>query len=328
MKRLIRASVLFLILAAAPGFWLVQSPYRGFSSAVTVEISRGSSTNSIAADLERAGVVRSRWLFLAARASNRRAVLQAGQYLFDKPASPSEVLARIVRGDVVRYTLAIPEGFNLFDIAGEAAKLGLFPKEDFLAVARDPALIRDLDPQAPSLEGYLFPDTYLLTHDSTARDLASQMTRRFRAEWKALGAPANVHQAVTLASLIEEEAASDSDRPQISSVFHNRLKQGMKLDCDPTVVYAALLENSYRGTIYRSDLDRDHPYNTYRRAGLPPGAIANPGRKSLDAALHPAETDYLFFVALPDGSGRHAFSRDLETHSAAAKRYQNAQKTR
>jgi UPF0755 protein len=153
-----------------------------------------------------------------------------------------------------------------------------------------------------------------------------QMTRRFRAEWKALGGNTDVHRMVTLASLVEEEAATDADRTQISSVFHNRLKEGMKLDCDPTVVYAALLENRYRGTIYRSDLDRDHPYNTYRIAGLPPGPIANPGRESLEAALHPAETDFLFFVAMPDGSGRHQFSRDFAAHAQAARRYQSAQK--
>ena len=304
---------------------MVSSPYKGFNGAVTVDIPRGSGTRSIAAELERTGVISTQWAFMAARAMNRRAILQAGQYSFDKPATAREVYDRIARGDVVRFTLSIPEGYNLFDVAAEAGKLGLFTAEEFLKLARDPSIIRDLDPQAPSLEGYLFPDTYLLTHQTTARDLVLLMTRRFREQWKALGSSEDVHRVVTLASLIEEEAATDVDRTKISSVFHNRLKEGMKLDCDPTVVYAALLENRYRGTIYRSDLDREHPYNTYRVAGLPPGPIANPGKKSLDAALHPEETEYLFFVAIPDGSGRHEFSRDLAAHTIAARRYQSAQ---
>jgi UPF0755 protein len=147
------------------------------------------------------------------------------------------------------------------------------------------------------------------------------LTQRFRAEWKRLDTSADVHQSVTLASLVEKEAAVPEDRPLIASVFRNRLNLGMKLDCDPTTVYAALLEGRYRGTIYQSDLARANPYNTYQHAGLPPGPIANPGIASLRAALNPAVTDYVYFVARPDGSGRHQFSKDIAAHRVAASRY-------
>jgi UPF0755 protein len=150
------------------------------------------------------------------------------------------------------------------------------------------------------------------------------MTARFREVWKHLGAPANVHDAVTLASLIEREARVPADRPLISSVFHNRLKIGMKLDCDPTTIYAALLAGRYTGVIHQSDLASTSPYNTYRQAGLPPGAIGNPGTDSLAAALHPAATDYIYFVLRPNGSGAHNFSKSIEEHLAATAQYRRA----
>src|SRR6185436_8781974 len=192
--------------------------------------------------------------FLLTRALRPSAKLQAGRYRFTAPASPLTVYGRIARGDVAYQELSIPEGQNMFDIASAAEALGLMPAATFLTAARDPSLILDIAPSAPSLEGYLFPDTYRVTRQTNARELCRIMTQRFRSEWGRLGASADVHQTVTLASLIEKEAAVPADRPLIASVFHNRLKLGMKLDCDPTTVYAALLEGRYSGKIHQSDL--------------------------------------------------------------------------
>jgi UPF0755 protein len=160
---------------------------------------------------------------------------------------------------------------------------------------------------------------------TTPAQLCLAMTRKFRAVWKNIGSDADIHQTVTLASLVEREARVAGDRPLVASVFKNRLAQGMKLDCDPTTVYAALLEGRYRGAIHRSDLDSLNPYNTYQHPGLPPGPIANPGLSSLKAAIAPAETKYLYFVAKPDGSGGHTFSESLAKHAAAAELYRHAQ---
>jgi UPF0755 protein len=200
---------------------------------------------------------------------------------------------------------------------------------DFLRAARDPALIRDLAPQAPTLEGYLFPATYRITRTTTVAQLCALMTGQFRKQWRELqyGAhPKPVNEIVTLASLVEKETGRAEDRPIVASVYENRLRKGMALDCDPTTIYAALLEARYRGTIYRSDLASDNAYNTYRHAGLPPGPIANPGVASLKAALAPAETGYLYFVAKPDGSGGHQFSETIAQHNLAVQKYRRATK--
>jgi UPF0755 protein len=306
---------------AAALYYLVSQPYAGFQKEVFLEIPKGASTPAIARKLADAGVIESFWGFLLARGFRYGTKLQAGEYRFSTPASTLDVYARIARGDVFYFELAIPEGLNMFDIASVVDRVGLMPPSDFLAAARNPSLIRDLDAEAPTLEGYLFPDTYRVTRHTTARELCRILTQRFRAEWQRLGASADVHRTVTLASLIEKEAAVPGDRPLIASVFQNRLKLGMKLDCDPTTIYAALLDNRYRGTIHRSDLASVNLYNTYQHAGLPPGPIANPGIASLKAALEPAASDYLYFVARPDGSGRHQFSTDIAAHRLAAARY-------
>ena len=175
----------------------------------------------------------------------------------------------------------------MFDIAAAVEQLGLFPAARFLAAARDPALIRDLDPQAPTLEGYLFPNTYRLSRHTTPDRLCRLMTGKFREAWRSLHTTAGVHHTVTLASMVEKEGKLPEERPRIAAVFENRLRIGMKLDCDPTTIYAALLQQHYRGAIHRTDLDSDHAYNTYRHPGLPPGPIANPGLASIRAVLSP-----------------------------------------
>jgi UPF0755 protein len=262
-------------------------------------------------------------VFLAARAIRRGVNLQAGEYRFEKAASPFDVLGRIARGDIYYVEFLAPEGYNMFDIAEAVAKVGLKP-EEFLAAARDPKPIRDLDPQAQTVEGYLFPNKYRVYKHTTAQQLCLMMVSEFRARWKALKPDANVHDAITLASMVEKEAKRPEEQPLIASVFQNRLRIGMRLDCDPTTVYAAILENRYRGTIYRSDLASSNPWNTYQHAGLPPGPIANPGIGAIRAAVAPEETQYLYFVAKADGTGGHTFSESLAKHAAAVAQYRRA----
>jgi UPF0755 protein len=324
MKKL--ALLLVLCAAGAAGYLLYEAnlPYQGFADEKFIDIAKGTSTTALAKTLEKEGVVRQSWLFLLARACSPGTKLQAGEYRFDHPSSPFDVLHKIARGDIFYMEATIPEGQNLFDIAANVAKLKIFTEEEFLKAAKDPSLIRDLDPKATSLEGYLWPDTYRVVRTTTPQQLCQAMTRKFRATWKSVGADADVHRVVTLASLVEREARLPADRPLVASVFANRLKEGMKLDCDPTTVYAALLDGRYRGTIYRSDLDSDNPYNTYKHAGLPPGPIANPGLNAIKAALAPADTKYLYFVAKPDGLGGHNFSETLAQHTAAAAEYHSA----
>jgi peptidoglycan lytic transglycosylase G len=322
--RIVRlAGFLVLLVAAAAGYlvYRIASPYQGFSGATYLEFARGTPTSQMGDQLAKAGVVRSRFDFWLARLAASGRTLQAGEYRFDKPASTVEVVRRIARGDIFYYELVVPEGKNMFDIAAMVEQLGVFPASAFLAVARNPATIRDLDPAAPSLEGYLFPNTYRLNHSTTPDRLCRMMTAKFREEWKKLHTTADAHRTVTLASLVEKEGKLAEERPVIAAVFDNRLRIGMKLDCDPTTIYASLLENRYRGTIYRSDLTSDQAYNTYRHIGLPPGPIANPGVASLKAALAPAESEALYFVLRPGDSGAHEFSRTIAQHEIAIAKY-------
>ena len=328
MSLLPRLTLLALVGLAAGGFavYRLEQPYGDFRGETFVEFPYGTGTNDIADALVKAGVVRSRWDFLLARVASRTRILQAGEYRFDRAASPMEVVRRIARGDVFYYELVAPEGRNMFEIAAAAEKLGLFPAERFLEAARDPAMIRDLDPKAPTLEGYLFPDTYKLSRHTTPEQLCRIMTGRFRAVWRDLHAGAGAHKTVTLASMVEKEGKAAAERPRIAAVFENRLRIGMKLDCDPTTIYAALLDERYRGTIHKSDLANRNPYNTYRSAGLPPGPIANPGLASIRAVLSPEPSDALYFVLRPDGSGEHQFSSDLAAHEEATAKYRRSRR--
>jgi len=325
--KLWRAAGVVLALAILAGgflYYRVTRPYRGFTGTVYVELPRGTSTNGIAVELARNGIVGSRWEFWLARLANRGRALQAGEYAFDHPASAMEVVRRIARGDIFFFEFVVPEGKNMFDIGDAVEQLGVFKGAEFVKAAQDPTIIRDLDPRAPTLEGYLFPSTYRLGHHTTPEQLCRMMTDRFRAAWRSLNTDADVHETVTLASLVEKEGKLEEERPLIAAVFANRLRLGMKLECDPTTIYAAQLLGVYRGTIYRSDLDRDHPYNTYSRVGLPPGPIANPGLPSLMAALRPADSEALYFVKKPDDSGGHQFSNSLAAHAVAAEKYRRA----
>lgn len=327
--RLFLLALVLLIAAVGGAAYLLSQPYQGFGKEVFLDFAKGTSTEEMASQLTSGGVIRSEWLFLAARALQPKARLQAGEYRFSSPASIWTVFERIVHGDVFYYEVTIPEGSNIFDIANDVDRLGFIKGADFLKVARDPALIEDLAPGAPSLEGYLFPSTYRLTRRTTALQVCRMMTELFRKRWDEVrgeGQGSDVNRTVTLASLIEKETGIPSDRPAVASVYANRLRLRMPLDCDPTTIYAALLEGRYHGVIHRSDLGSDSPYNTYRHAGLPPGPVANPGMASLRAALKPAETDFLYFVVRPGSSGGSNFSRTLAEHNQHVREYRAGRK--
>jgi UPF0755 protein len=279
----------------------------------------------MARQLADAGVVRSPWLFILTRAFKPSAKLQAGEYRFAEAASVRDVFARLARGDIYYFDFTAPEGSNMFDLARLAQAQGVSTAEEFLRAASDASFIRDLSPQAKTLEGFLFPSTYRLTHSTTATDLCQMMTREFRRQWARVAdtsARTDVNTAVTLASMVEKETGAAEERTLVAGVFVNRLKKPMRLECDPTTIYAALLENRYRGVLHRSDLESRNPYNTYQNDGLPPGPIANPGAAALQAGVHPAETDYLFFVAKPGGGG-HVFSATLAAHQKAVESYRH-----
>jgi UPF0755 protein len=331
MKRAFRvvwALVAVGAIAAGLAYLSLHAAYQGFHEQVILDFPKGTSAPEMAEELARNGVIRYSWQFLMARALNPGRRLQAGEYRFASADTPSNILDRIARGDIFFYTFVVPEGSNIFDIAAIAGRFDFLKASDFLRAARNPSLIRDLAPAAPSLEGYLFPATYRITRSTTVEQLCTMMTAQFRKQWKELQAgqsdELSVNDTVTLASLVEKETGRAEDRPIVASVYQNRLRRGMTLDCDPTTIYAALLDARYRGTIYRSDLASNNAYNTYRHAGLPPGPIANPGVAALQAALAPAETDYLFFVAKPDGSGEHQFSETMAQHNVAVQQYRRA----
>jgi UPF0755 protein len=274
----------------------------------------GYSTRRIARELKNAGVIRSRDAFVLWHALHKKPTLKAGEYLFEHDGNVMEVHSRLARGDVYVHTVVIPEGFNMFDIANAIESAGLGPATDFLKVATtDKALISDLAPSATSLEGYLFPNTYNFTRTQSMREMAAEMVKQFRQVAGEIGLAGDLQQAVTLASIIEKETANPEERPEVASVYENRLASHIPLQADPSVIYAELLSGTYAGALHHNDMQFDSAYNTYRHAGLPPGPIANPGRSSLEAALHPAQTNFFYFVA--DGSGHHRFATTLEEHN-------------
>jgi UPF0755 protein len=328
--RLFVAALLIALLVALAGAWLVFSPYQGFSNDQFVEIQKGTGSNAIGRQLQNAGVIRTSAAFVLVRLLRPGARLEAGEYRFNHPDSAWNVFQRLVRGDIFYYQITIPEGSNMFDIAAAIDRLGFLKAADFLRFARDPRPVRDLDPRAPTLEGYLFPSTYRVTRHATPASITHMMIAEFRRRWEQLNPPpgTDVHNIVTMAAMVEKETAVPAERPEVASVYYNRLRDGMALDCDPTTIYAALLQNRYRGTIYRSDLQNSSPYNTYTHAGLPPGPIANPGVASLEAALQPAQTKYLYFVRKSDNSGSHTFSATLVQHEAAVQAYRRGMHAR
>jgi UPF0755 protein len=274
----------------------------------------GYSTRRIATELKNAGVIRSSSGFLIWHYFHRGRSLKAGEYLFERSADVREVHNRLARGDIYVHTVVIPEGFTMFDVAQAVHDAGLGTREEFLNLTKsDVTLIADLDPQATSLEGYLFPDTYQFTRAQNLSEVLREMVKRFRREATAIGLNSEVHRVVTMASIVEKETAVPEERPMVASVYYNRLAKRITLDADPSIIYAKLLDGTYQGGLHHGDTQVNSPYNTYRRVGLPPGPIGNPGRSALEAAMHPATSDYFYFVS--DGNGHHRFARSLDEHN-------------
>jgi UPF0755 protein len=317
--------VAVLILAFALWFvWAALLPVKP-AAPEFVLLRPGWSTRHIARELQREGIVRSSTAFLMLHYIEGPKALKAGEYKFEDPASARDVRHRLLRGDVYARTVVVPEGYDLYDIAAAVEQAGLGPAADFITAAKnDVYLLRDFDPDAKTLEGYLFPDTYQFTRIDTAHDIAVAMVRRFRQEAQKIGLIGNpdLPRIVIMASIVEKETAVAEERPLVAGVYYNRLDKNMALAADPTVVYAALLAGRYRGTIYQADLQSDSPYNTYKYLGLPPGPIANPGVASLEAAMHPAKTGFLYFVS--DNNGHHRFARSLQEHAQNVAAYRRS----
>jgi len=320
-----RILLVLLLLALVTGASVLLAP-TGPHRETFVDIAPGTGTMGVGRQLEQRGLIRSRFAFDVARIL-KRGTLKAGEYRFDHPANVFQVYDRLRRGDVYYRLVTVPEGYNIFDTAAAVEAAQLAAHDDFLAAARkDTTLIADLDPKAQTLEGYLYPDTYRFQRSDTPTTMLRAMVKRFRQEAAKLGLNGDVHRTVTLASVVEKETPVAADRPLVASVMANRLRGNIPLMTDPTVIYAALLEDRYRGTIHQSDLQRDSDYNTYKHAGLPPGPICSPGAASLRAAMHPASTDYLYFVADPTAGGHSRFAKTLQEHERNVAAYRQAQR--
>jgi UPF0755 protein len=352
--------ILIAIIGAGSWFaWAVLTPVEP-SGQTFVMLRPGYSTRRIAAELQGAGLIRSKEAFILWHYFRRRRSLKAGEYLFDRPANIIDIQKRLRRGDVYLHTLVVPEGYTIFDIARAIEEAGLGPADEFLKVAHSNTwLVADFAPQAHSLEGYLFPETYQFTRMTTMEDMAAAMVCQFRVVGKQIGLipgasetaleahaghlcglmtiqikdrssqpsvtamdVSPLERTVIMASIVEKETSVPAERPEVAGVYYNRLNKRIALDADPSIIYAELLAGTYQGALHHADMQFKSPYNTYRNAGLPPGPICNPGRSSLEAAMHPAETDYYYFVA--DAQGHHRFARTMEEHNKNVIAYRKA----
>jgi UPF0755 protein len=324
-----RLGLLALVAIAAMGAgagWLdsqIDRPYRGHRpEKVFLDIPRGTSRLEVSTILKRNDIIRSRLAFALFSEWHLRKPLQAGEYLFDRPLNSREVFWKISHGEIFVHNVTVPEGWTIYDIAAEVERQAVCSRSDFLAAAKNTSLISDLAPQARNLEGFLFPSTYEFTRRTTCEQIAATMVQHFRAVWgktlalagsEQLPEGMTLEQVVTLASLVERETPNPQERPLVAGVFYNRLRLRYPLQCDPTVQYALEQAGHPVQRVRPEDLRSDSPYNTYLHRGLPPGPIANPGEASLRAALAPAQTGYLYFVA--NDQGGHFFSRTLEEHN-------------
>jgi UPF0755 protein len=331
LKRLGRLCLLGVVLGALALFYLqlyFQTPAAPHAEEQIVTIAAGSSLRQIADGLADHGLIRHRTMFVAyVKWWRPGPYLQAGEYALRASMSPEQIVEMLRQGKVLQHSLTIPEGLSLREIAALVAEQQFGDAAVMLALMSDPAFIATLNLETPSLaslEGYLFPDTYHLPRSISEKALLTLMVDTLRKYYtddiaaRAEQLSFTQHEVLTLASLIEKEAQVDDERPRISAVYHNRLRKGMRLQCDPTVIYA--LGERFDGNIRKQDLKIDSPYNTYRYAGLPPGPIANAGRRSLEAAVNPAPTDDLYFV-FTGSKGQHKFSRTLQEHNRAVQQY-------
>jgi UPF0755 protein len=328
--------VIIVALAAGAGWlWLgSREAYKGYQDAeLFVDIPQGSGPASIGRRLVQSGVVRDELLFrfeIWRSGSGRR--LQAGEYRFDRPLTVADVVAKLARGDVYLRPITFPEGLTIRQMSVLFESKGFGTVAEFAAAARDTQLLTSIDPDARNLEGYLFPDTYALPRAVSAGQLASKMVGEFQKaltpeiRQQASARGLSVRELVTLASLVEKETGTGDERPIVAAVYLNRLRIGMRLQCDPTVLYALELAGNFSGNIRRDDLMIDSPYNTYRYSGLPPGPIASPGRASLQAVAAPASVPYLYFVSRNDGS--HVFAETLAEHNRNVNEFQKRPRRR
>jgi UPF0755 protein len=339
MRKALRVGrwIVVLLLAVGGAFaanaWLELRGFRdtpfGSAEEKSIEIPSGASPRQVVRLLARGGALADdqlAWRYLRYVKRDRRP-LRAGEYAFQGPLLPDDVLERIYRGEVRLHRVTIPEGLRMEEVAALVEQAGLGRAPELLRSMRDPALAKELGVPGANLEGFLFPDTYSFSRGPTARAVLEAMVARYREEWKradaqrAPGIALSEREAVTLASIVEKETGQPLERPRISCVFHNRLRRGMRLQTDPTVLYATMLRTGrWSQNISRADLAAAHPYNTYTTPGLPPGPIASPGAAALAAALRPDACNDLFFVSRNDGS--HVFCPDLACHSAAVQKWQ------
>jgi UPF0755 protein len=332
VKRVLIALVVLVLLALAAGSYLIiarsSEPFKGYDSDEQfVEVPAGASPNAIGRRLAAAGVVRDLATFrYALWRSGQARRLQAGEYRFDRPLRASDVIDMLARGDVYLRPITFREGLTIRQMASVYEQAGLGKAAEFVKAASNVSLINDLDPDARDLEGYLFPETYAMSRRATASELIDRMVSAFRAtltadvKSRAVSRGLSIRELVTLASIIEKETGKSEERPVVAAVYSNRLRIGMGLQCDPTVIYALERAGRYSGNLTREDLRFDSPYNTYRYSGLPPGPIASPGRASIEAAVSPADVTYIYFVSRNDGS--HAFATTLDEHNRNVFEYQ------
>ena len=333
MRRLGLLALLVIAAVGAAAGWLnvqIRKPYRGqHADKLFVDIPRGTSRWGVAEILKQDDAIRNAPAFALYSYWHFRRPLQAGEYLIDHQMNSSEIFWKIAKGEIFVHVVTVPEGWTMFDIAQALEAQGICHRDDFLAAARDTAAISDMAPQAESLEGFLFPSSYQFTRHTSCGQIADTMVRRFRSVWEKLDAAnaqnfpqrLTLSQVVTLASLIERETPNPDERPLVAGVFYNRLRSGSALQCDPTVQYALERQGRVEKKVQPEDLKVDSPYNTYRHRGLPPGPISNPGEASLRAALEPAQTDFLYFVA--NDQGGHFFSKTLAEHNHNVARYRH-----
>ncbi len=308
------------------------TPYKNRDLKVSLHVPRGSSLNKISLLLEKKGLIEERFKFkLLAKLKNAEHKIKSGEYSFSHPASPLEILDKLIRGEVKTYSITIPEGSTIFDIAREMENAGLGTAESVLKMATDVSFVKSLGIDGKSLEGYLFPDTYSFTKGTKPDEILKTMTARFKEVFvpelkgKQTKTVLSEKDIIILASLIEKETARKSEKPVVAAVFLNRLKKRMRLECDPTVIYGLKCENpGFNKRLRKKHLKKKTPYNTYRIYGLPPGPICNPGLESIKAVLNPAKTDYLYFVSKNDGT--HKFSRTFKEHNKAVYSFQKRRK--
>ena len=331
MKKVLGFLLVVLLVGGGAAVFLymrVNQPYRGYEGAEQfVEIPQGTGSVAIGDRLVGAGVIRDRTIYrIATWMTGQGRHLKAGEYRFDRAMTPFEVIDKIARGDVFVITVTFPEGLTIADMAKIFEAQGLGSAASFVRAAKDTESIHDLDPAAADLEGYLFPETYALPRKTDAVKLVKLMVAAFRhaftPELRQAAAARNLtpRQAVTLASIVEKETGKPEERPLVAAVYTTRLRIGMPLQCDPTVIYGLAKAGRYGGNLHKEDLAFDSPYNTYRYPGLPPGPVASPGKASLEAAVRPADADYLYFVSRNDGS--HEFARTLDEHNRNVQKYQ------